>query len=68
MGATWHIRNEHILDHMFRLEELKDLTEQPISLEALEVKIRISILKQTEKKYWHTTKNIEFLFKNWMVI
>ena len=39
MGATWHVRNEHILDHMFRSEELKDLTEQGISLEALEVKI-----------------------------
>ena len=39
MGATWHIRNEHILDHMFRPEELTDLTEQAISLEALDVSL-----------------------------
>ena len=39
MGATWHIRNDHILDHMFQPEELADLTEQAISLEALEVNL-----------------------------
>ena len=39
IGVTWHIRNEHILDHMFRSEELAGLTEQGISLEPLEVNL-----------------------------
>ena len=39
IGVTWHIRNEHILDHMFRSEELAGLTEQGISLEPLDVNL-----------------------------
>ena len=36
-GVTWHVRNEHILDHMFRPEELVELSKNEISLEPLEV-------------------------------